>query len=199
MPEPVSLAEARAQVNIIDDADTTYDTFLTGLIAPARAYVERESRFFWVASARTEVFSSWGDFRPCSFFRSRSQSQYLEIYRSPIESVGPDITYTDESGADATYSAFLAPIDQFPLRIYPAIDGAFPTLGRGGRISVPYVSGALADTSEEYLIGKRAMLLLIGHWFANRESVVADTRAVAIEVPQTVTDLIDTLRPLPAY
>ena len=31
MTEPVTLPEARAQVNIIDDADTTFDSFLTSL------------------------------------------------------------------------------------------------------------------------------------------------------------------------
>jgi uncharacterized phiE125 gp8 family phage protein len=199
LAEPVTLAEARAQVNIIDVADTTFDTFLTSLIPQARAYVERESRFFWVAATRTEVFTGWGEAQHRQIFSRHSRGQYLEIYRRPIASVGPDITYTDETGVDATYSAFLAPLDQFPLRIFPAVDDTFPALGRGGRISVPYVSGALASTSEEYLIGKRAMLLLIGHWFENRESVIADTRAAAVEVPQTVSDLLDTLRPLSAY
>lgn len=182
MAEPVTLAEARAQVNIIDPADTTFDTFLTSLLAPARAYVERGTRFFWVAATREETFGAWGD--------------YLEIYRRPIVSVD-DITYTDEAGDEATYGAFLAPVSRFPLRIYPAIDGSFPALGTGGSITVTYTSGALADTSEEYLIGKRAMLILIGHWFEYREAVT--TQSVAPEIEFTIRSLLDELRPVPAY
>jgi hypothetical protein len=113
LAEPVTLAEARAQVNIIDVADTTFDTFLTSLIPQARAYVERESRFFWVAATRTEVFTGWGEAQHRQIFSRHSRGQYLEIYR--------------------------------------------------------------------------------------RESVIADTRAAAVEVPQTVSDLLDTLRPLSAY
>lgn len=183
MAEPVSLAEARAQVNIIDDADTTFDTFLTSLIAAARAYVERVTRYYWVAGSRSQTFDAWGDF--------------IEIYRHGVTAVGPDITYTDEDGNDATYSDFEVALGQFPVRISPAIDGEFPTLGEGGQITVPFTVAALSDTSEEYLIGKRAMLLLIGHWFEYRESVT--TQSVAPEIAFTVRSLLDELRPLSAY
>lgn len=197
MAEPVTLAEARAQVNIIDAADTTYDTFLTSLIAPARATVERISCLFWVATTRSATFGAWGE--DCDGLQSKlSRGQYLEIYRRPIVSVDT-VTYTDANGNDATYGAFLAPIDRFPLRIYPAIADTFPALGRGGRITVAYTSGALNSSSEEYLMGKRAMLLLIGHWFANREGVIADLRAAVADVPWAVTELLDDLRPVSAY
>lgn len=182
MAEPVTLAEARSQVNIIDAADTTYDTFLTSLIAPARAYVERVSRYFWVAATRDETFGAWGD--------------YLELYRRPIASVDT-IAYQDETGADAEYTDFVAPLGRFPLRIYPAIDGDFPTLGEGGAITVSYTSGALSTTSEEYLTGKRAMLLLIGHWFEYREAVTV--QSVAPDIAFTVDALLSELRPVSAY
>lgn len=197
MSEPVTLAEARAQVNIIDAGDTTFDTFLTSLIAPARATVERISGFFWVAASRTETFGSWGG-DTHRLPSQRCNDQFLEIYRRPIASVD-SVTYTDETGTDATYDAFLAPVDRFPLRISPAIDDTFPALGRGGRITVAYTSGALDATSQEYLMGKRAMLLLIGHWFANREAVIADLRAAVADVPWAVTELLSDLRPVSAF
>lgn len=153
MPEPVSLTEAKRQVRMADD--DSEDTFLeTDLIPAARAYIERVSRYFLVAATRTETFSAWGD--------------YLEIFRRPIASVTSPIVYTDEGGDDANYTGFLAPLGRFPFRIYPAIDDDFPTLGEGGVITVTYTSGALSATSEEYLILKRAILLLIGIWFDNR-------------------------------
>lgn len=198
MSEPVTLAEARAQVNIIDVVDTTYDTLLTALISQARAVVERQSGYFWVAAQRFETFGSWTDGHRRDHLVHRGRGQFLEIYRQPITSVDL-LTYTDETGADATYTGFLAPLDRFPLRISPAIDACFPALGRGGRIRVDYTSDALDPASEEYLVGKRAMLLLIGHWFANREAVIADVRAAVADVPWAVTELLDSLRPPSAY
>jgi hypothetical protein len=197
--EPVTLAEARAQVNIIDTGDTTFDTFLTSLIAPARAYVENQSRLFWVASSRSETFGLWGDDRCLNHYSYLSQrrDQFLEIYRAPIASVD-GVTY-GPNGNDTAYTGFVAPVGRFPLRIYPNPNAGLPLLNQGDLITVNYTSGALSATSEEYLIGKRAMLLLIGHWFENRESVIAGTRAASVEVTQTVSDLLDTLRPPSAY
>lgn len=180
MAEPITLAEAKAQVRM--DNDTSEDTFITSLIAPARAYVERCTRYFWVAVERTETFSQFGD--------------YLEIYRRPIASVD-EVAYLDSDGADATYDTSVVDLSRFPLRIYPAIDDDFPALGDGGAVTVTYTSGALAATSEEYLIGKRAMLLLIGHWFEFREAAMAGI--VSSEIAFAVSELLGDLRPISAY
>lgn len=178
MAEPVSLEEAKAQVRMVED--DSEDDFIESLIAPARAKVERESRYFWVAATRTETFSAWGD--------------YLEIHRRPIASVATNIVYTDESGANANYTGYLAPVGRYPFRIYPGVDSEFPGLGDGGLITVTYTSGALDDESEEYLIGKRAMLLLIGFWFDNRgEVALTKDQQLAFDMA------LDGFRPLPAY
>lgn len=201
MTEPVSLAEARAQVNIIDDADTTYDALLEDQLIPqARATVERISRFFWVAGSRTETFDAWGEHRSSHWSGAwHHHHQFIEIFRRPIASV--DHVYYGPAGdnTDTEYTDFIAAAGRFPLRIYPAVDTCFPSLNRGDVVTVEYTADALASTDEEYLIGKRAMLLLIGHWFANREGVIADVRAAVADVPWAVTALLDDLRPVSAY
>jgi len=176
--EPVTLTEAKAQCRM--ETDNSDDTFITSLIAPARAYVERCTRLFWVAATRSETFGRWGD--------------YLEIYRRPIASIG-GITYGSD-GTGTTFTGFQANLSSFPLRIYPGTDG-FPTLDDGQTITVTYTSGALASTDEEYLIGKRAMLLLIGHWFEFREAAAAGI--VSQEIAFCVSSLLDELGPIPAY
>lgn len=178
--EPVSLVEAKTQVRMTND--DSEDLFIASLIMPARAYVERLTRFFWVAVAREETFGAWGEF--------------LEIYRRPITSVD-EIAYVDADGANATYEGFIAPVGKFPLRISPGIDNSFPALGTGGAITVSYTSGALDAWSEEYLIGKRAMLLLIGDWFENRENFVLGTISQGVQF--ALDRLIDALRPVSAY
>lgn len=181
--EPVSLAEAKAQTRMVED--DSQDDFLVTLLAPARAYVERVSRCLFVAGTRTETFRGWGD--------------YLEIWRRPIASI-QTVTYStsDDPADDIEYKGFNADFNSFPLRIYPAFGGTdFPTLVAGQVVTVAYTTGALATTSEEYLIGKRAMLLLICHWFENRETAIIGQASA--EVDFAVTELLNTIRPLSAY
>lgn len=183
MAEPVTITEAKAQTRMSDDASE--DTFLTSLIAPARAYVERVSRFQLVATTRTEVFNRWGD--------------YLEIYRRPIATID-SVTYSvsDDPLDDVEYEGFVANLAGFPLRIYPALGGAgFPELEDGQTITVTYTTGALAATDEEYLIAKRAILILVGHWFEFREAAM--TGIVSDEIAFCITSLLDDLRPVSAY
>lgn len=183
MAEPITLTEAKAQVRMADD--NSEDTFITSLIAPARAYVERVTRHYFVAGERVETFSRWGD--------------YLEIFRRPVASVD-SVTYStsDDPADDVDYTGFAADLNSFPLRIYPALGGnGFPTIEDGQTVTVTVTTGALDAASEEYLLGKRAMLLLIGHWFENREAaVIGDTSA---QVDFAVRELLDCFRPISAY
>lgn len=183
MAEPVTLAEAKAQCRMADD--DSEDTFITSLIAPARAYVERVTGQIFVGGERTEAFGRWGD--------------YLEIYKRPITSID-SITYStsDDPEEDVEYTGFVANLNQFPVRVYSAIGGSgFPTLEDGQTITVTYTAGELASTSEEYLLGKRAMLLLIGHWFENRETAIVGQASEQVDF--AVRELTNSIRPVSAY
>lgn len=179
MAEPVTLTEAKAQCRMADD--TSEDTFITSLIAPARAYVERVSTYGLVAGTRTFTFTAWGD--------------YLEIYLRPIASL-TSVAYVDEEGDDQTYTG-LAPLGAYPFRIFPAANDEFPTLLAGSTITVTVAAGALDSSSQEYLIAKRAILLLIGHWFEFREAALIGQ--VTDEIAFAITSLLDDLRPVSAY
>ena len=175
MAEPVTLEEAKYQCRMEDDDSD--DTFITSLIAPARALVERRSRRLFVGGERTETFNRWGD--------------HLEIWRSPITSVD-----TIEYGSDGTgtaYTDFQANLGGFPLRISAGTEG-FPELADGETVTVTYTAGELSATSEEYLIGKRAILLLIGFWYDNRGEV-----PLSKEMKLAFDELLGELGPAPVY
>ncbi len=180
MAEPVTLTEAKAQCRM--ENDSSDDTFITSLIAPARAYVERVSTYGLVAGSRVFTFTKWGDF--------------LEIFLRPITSV-TTVAYTDEDGNAATYADYLAPIGAYPFRIFPAMNDDFPTIADGTSITVTVAAGALDSSSQQYLIAKRAILILIGHWFEFREA--AQAGIVSGEVAFAITSLLDELRPISAY
>lgn len=180
MAEPVTLAEAKRQCRMVED--DSEDTYIEECIAPARAIVERRSRYFWVAATRTETFNSWGSF--------------LEIHRRPIASI-TSITYstTNDTADDVELEDFIAPVGRYPFRIYPY--ASFPTLVDGGTITVTYTSGTLSATSEEYIIGKRAMLALIGLWFDNRGEVPIGT--LTNEMVFVVDNILADITPVSAY
>lgn len=180
MAEPVSLTEAKAQCRM--ENDNSDDTFITSLIAPARAYVERVSTYSLVAGTRVFTFAAWGDF--------------LEIYLRPITSV-TSVAYTDDAGDPQTYADYLAPLGVYPFRIFHPVADEFPTLADGTSVVVTLAAGAVDSASQEYLIAKRAILILIGHWFEFREA--AQAGIVSSEIALCITSLLDELRPVSAY
>lgn len=178
MPEPVTLTEAKRQVRMVDD--NSEDDFLTSLLAPARAYVERATRYLFVEGERTQTFTAWGD--------------YLEIWRQPIVSIDSvEYSTTDDPADDEALTGFVSYLG-FPAKITAGDGAEFPDLIEGGTITVTYTAGAVASTSEEYLIGKRAMLLLIGFWFDNRGEVPLDK-----DTKFALDCILDDLRPVSAY
>lgn len=178
--EPVSLTEAKAQCRMSED--DSEDSFIASLIPQARSYVEKLSTYSLMPGPREFAFSKWGD--------------YLEIYLRPITSIDA-VSYVDSDGNDADLVGYVAPLAAYPLKISPPIDDSFPALAKGGAITVSVTTDALNSESAEYLIAKRAMLLLIGHWFEFREAVV-ETR-IAPEIAFAVTSMIDAIRPVSAY
>lgn len=179
MAEPVTITEAKAQCRMADD--NSEDTFITSLIAPARAYVERVSTYGLVAGTRVFTFTRWGD--------------YLEIFLRPITSL-TTVGYVDTEGNAQTYTG-LAPLGAYPFRIFPAVNDTFPTIADGTTITVTLAAGALDAASQEYLTAKRAILILIAHWFEYREASLAGQ--VSSDVDFTIRSLLDDLRPVSAY
>lgn len=179
--EPVTLSDAKRQVRMAED--DSEDTYIASLIAPARAYCERYSGHVFVERSVTETFTRWGD--------------YLLLSRRPVISVDA-VSYIDTDGNEQDYTGLVTTGD--PVRIYPPVGESFPGLADAGTITVTYTAGYPDNsTAEEPLLARQAMLLLIGHWFENRESVIANDRAAAVEVPQTVNDILDNIRPVAAY
>lgn len=47
---------------------------------------------------------------------------------------------------------------------------------------------------DDLAVAKQAMLLLIGHWFANREGATTDGRSTPVELPLAVEWLLEPLK-----
>ena len=174
--EPVSLTEAKAhcRVDISDD-----DTLITSLITVAREVVEAIARRALV----TQTLELTADEFP--------EGDTITVPRPPLQSV-TSIKYTDEDETESTFSSdyYIVDTDSEPGRIVLKSDYSWPsdTLQAANGVRTRFVAGfgGAADVPQKY---KQAVLLLVGHYYENREMAIS-TGAVPKEIPMGVAALL---------
>jgi uncharacterized phiE125 gp8 family phage protein len=168
VPEPVSLATAKAQLRVLDDSE---DALICGYIRAAREWVENYTGHILVRRSISQAFNGF--------------SSYLELYHRPVIDVG-SIAYVDADGADQTLADFAVTTGRYPFRVYPDEQ---PSIEDNSSVIVTYEAGYAEGDEPQALI--QATLLLIGHWYGNREAV---TERSINEVPFAVRSLCDQYR-----
>lgn len=154
----VDLTLAKAQLRVTHSSE---DSLITQYIASAKAWIERYTRLLIEEDEVTDTFTEFGD--------------YLTLSRGPFGEL-TTIAYTDTDGASQEVSG--ARVQDG--RIYPPTDG-WPVIQDYSTISATYVAGygdAYNPAPEELT---QAQLLLIAHWYANREAVVVGTTNQELE------------------
>lgn len=184
--EPVTTAEARKQCNVSDGVDF-HDQKLLALTTAARQYVERYTNRQLITATWTLVLDrfpmpDWGTglFNP------------IYIPLAPLQSIS-SITYLDTTGATQTWdsSKYRVSADREPARIVPAYGQIYPTTRTTtDTVSIRFIAGygSLATDVPQAL--RHAILLLVGHWFENREAV----GGVGGPVEMALTSLLDSYR-----
>lgn len=151
MAEPVSVDTAKLHCRVFhDDEDDIFDIS----IPAARAYVENITSSILVQREIVEQRDCFGT--------------YIELHRRPVVSID-EVAYIDADGVPQTYAGYVAQVTRDPARVYPEIGGEWPTISDYGGVTVTYTAGYAAGEEPPELI--QAMLLLIAHWYDNRESV----------------------------
>lgn len=173
--EPISLATAKVNLRVDVDDD---DTFISGLIVTARRYVEAVSARALISQTWDYVLDDWPD-------------SPFTIPRPPLQSI-TSIKYVDEDGVEGTVDSGDYVVDTFsePGRVALASDASWPsdTLQPIAGVRIRFVAGfgdEAADVPETYT---KAMDLLIGHWYENREAV-----ATSGAVPKQLALAVDAL------
>ena len=185
--EPVTLAEAKLHLKR-DDTDD--DDLITALIQAAREHIES-----W--SDRLLVSQTWQMTLHC-FPRSNGA---IRIPKAPLRSI-TSITYTDQNGDGQTFSSSLYTVDANDKQgwVYLAYNQDWPdTRGEPNAVTITFVGGyapgsaSPVDHAENVPQPiKRAMLLLVGHWYANREAV--NVGSSVNEMPMAVDALLTPYR-----
>ena len=172
--ESLTLTEAKAHLRV-DTADD--DTYITTLIVVARRYLDGYSGVL----GRCLVNSTW-DLVLDTF----PSDGIIDIPLLPLVSVA-SINYIDGDGASQLLATSVYDVDTGKGLVRLAYDQSWPaTRSVYNAVTVQFVAGygVAADVPETL---KQAMLLLIGHFYENRETVSAIKSSV---VPMSVNALI---------
>jgi uncharacterized phiE125 gp8 family phage protein len=158
--EPVSLDDARAHCRVYS---TDEDGYLSGLLVKARRYVER-------VLDRQLITATWQ-------LDLEGFPDEIELRKLPVSSIDkieyadPDTGVMTELAVTQYQYATLTPDE--PARIAPAYGLCWPSV-RGdvySSVRITFKAGygaAATSVPDDY---QHAVLLLVGHWFLNRESV----------------------------
>jgi uncharacterized phiE125 gp8 family phage protein len=178
--EPVTLEEAKLHLRVSHDSE---DALIERLIVSAREHVE-------LITGRAVMRQTWdqkADGFPC-------WSQPIWIEKPPCSSI-TSISYVDTNGDTQTWSSALYTTD-LPTgpharmgRVVPAYLQTYPqTRCVQNAVTVRFVAGYGTSPSAVPSAIKSAIHMLVGHWYATRESVIVGVSASA--VPQSVDALL---------
>lgn len=174
--EPVSLVEAKLHCRVDIDED---DLLISGLITTAREMAEMTSGRALITQTLDLYLEEW------------PEDEFISLPRPPLQSV-TSVVYTDEDGTEQTLSTDDYSVDTHsePGRVALKAGKSWPSdsLQSGSPIRVRYVAGygTVNLVPQRY---KQAILLLVGHWYENRENVLT-SGAMPKNIPMAAEALL---------
>ena len=158
---PITLVEAKAQMRVETSDD---DTLITRLIAAAVAFTDGQGALG--KAMITQTWRQWVGNNP----------NEIQLAMLPVASVTA-VKYYDTDGALQT--ATLADFEVFGISTYkyikPASGKSWPVAQtRSDAIAVEYTTGYGAATTDIPDTLRHALLMLVAHWYENRENSTMD-------------------------
>jgi len=174
---PVSLTEAKSHLKVDTSAD---DTYITSIIKAATQLSEEYTNRFFINTLIDQTCSSFAELQ--TLFKSKvNDVQYVKYY---------DSNETLQTLANTEYDKMLS---YEPSQIQLADGKSFPSITkRNDAVICRYTVGYGSSASDVPDIIKQAILLTIGNFYQNRNSVVIGR--IATELPQNVKWLLDTYK-----
>lgn len=160
--DPVTLAEAKLSLRVDHTAE---DDEITEMISAATLQCE-------FMCGRQFIHATWIEY--FDVFPTE-----IRLARPPLSTI-TSIQYVDADGATQTWAAGERQVDAIsePARIKPAFGESYPsTRDDYNAVIVTFVAGYGAAASSVPDIYKRAIKLLAGHWYLNREAYLLGTMA----------------------
>ena len=175
--EPVSLAEAKAHLRV-DTASE--DTFIAGLITTSRLQVEAILALALIAQNWTWRFDVW-------------PRKSVTFPMGPVSAVASvRIQNSDLSFTTLAPATYIVDGRAEPPRLIP-VGGMFANPGVAALgVEIAFTAGYGATAADVPTPLKQAILLLVAHWFENREPALDG--ALAVRFPDAVIGLLEPYR-----
>jgi uncharacterized phiE125 gp8 family phage protein len=184
--EPVTVAEAKLHIRATED--TVEDALVSSLITAAREYCETFTRRSFLPQVWDLKLDSFCD--PAAY-----KDGVIWLPKPPVTAV-TSITYLDTAGDSQTLSTSIYTYDlpsgpkASRARVQEAYGQVFPqTRSTLNAVTIRFAAGYATAAAVPYSI-KAAMLLLIGHWYQNRETVVVGVGIGSVQVPTSAEALL---------
>jgi uncharacterized phiE125 gp8 family phage protein len=173
----IDLAAAKAWIKAETDAE---DALIGALVSAAISTIEAQTGKFMSVKPFTQELRG---FPGCSPYEIRLQ-------RAPVTDV-TEIEYDPSDGTAAATVADFRLVEGLNARLLPAYGEVWPaTLEGSGTVRISGTAGYADDEAPDL---DQAALLLVAHWYLNREAVVANGTPAAL--PMAVEMLIRPYRP----
>lgn len=154
--EPLTTSEAKAHMRVTTADDNTY---IDNLVKSARLQTEE----YLKSALINQTWNYYLDWFP----------DLIEVPRPPLSSV-VSIKYIDTDGVEQTLatSVYTVDTDSFPGRIYRSYNQIWPvTRDVEKAVNIEFVAGYASGAAGVPQPIKQALLLQVGHLYANREDV----------------------------
>ena len=178
--EPVTLAEVKAnsRIDISDD-----DTLITALITAARQWLENYYRITLIETTYKQRMDNF----PTNSCNGECDPSYknnsIELLEWPLLAI-TSIQYVDSDGATQTFNSsnYIEEAHTRPCQVVLAYDTEWPDVRKWyNAVTVTYTAGFGSLASDVPQAIKQACLMLIGHWYENRETVMVGQTSKEVE------------------
>ena len=165
-------AKAHLKVDVSDD-----DTIIDNIVLAATQSCEIFTNQYFIDTVVTQYSDTWNDF--------------YTLYKSPVASI-THVKYYDSNDSQQTLASSNYILGHYskPARIGVAVGGTLPNLSdRINAVEVKYTVGYGTASSDVPEGIRQAVLLTIGNFYQNRESVI--TGRTATELPLSSQYLLE--------
>lgn len=176
--EPITLAEAKAQLRIESD-ETADDTWITTSLTIVREQVEDLLNRSIMPQTLELAISTFED--------------VIQLPKPPFTSLS-SITYYDENNVSQTLSSSLYLVNDFvePAEVAKKSDQSYPAVyARPDAIRITFVAG-YADAAAVPASIKQAMLMLLTDLYDNRSSTTSQFNSVSVKWTPAILNLLST-------